>query len=219
MRGKKHINLGRVRQYSSHILNFWSFLLSCCLQILDVLHSHLNQTGTVAPAKYVELTGSPAAVVASTLQALTFIFRLFVTHNCTVDEGDSVLSKESDLSPEKRQLLLAVWKDHLASNKVKDVGRTLSLGKLVNFSWRVGVGIAASNCAQLATPFVTLSFEISSPSSFTSSNTNANTHTATQPADALTNNGTQIHVVECTYREFQEVRKKFQDIFAHLDAI
>jgi hypothetical protein len=38
--------------------------------------------------------------------------------------------------------------------------RTLQVGKLVDFNWRLGVGVASSACTDLAAPFVTIQLTI-----------------------------------------------------------
>jgi hypothetical protein len=195
--------------------------------VLDVLQSFASQqSGSVAPAKYVDLTGLAAPAVSSSLQAIAFLLRLFIQHTVTSEQATALLAKETDLSEEKRSIVQSIWADHnkdgelLAPSKVSTVGRTLSLGRLVRFSWRVGVGISSSSTSQeqLATPFVTLSFEITQPSSHaTAAGGIPNPHS--KPTDALTATGTRTYLIECTHHEFQDVRKHFQDLFGQLDSM
>lgn len=194
--------------------------------VLDVLQSFSSQSASVPPAKYVDLTGLPASDVSSSLQALAFLFRLFIQHTVPTEQAGALLAKETDLSEEKRAIVQSVWAEYnkdgalLAPSKVSTVSRTLSLGRLVRFSWRVGVGITSSSSDQLAAPFVTLSFEITKqPSTHATAAGGATSAPNAHTSDALVATGTRTYLVECTHHEFQDVRKHFQDLFANLDSM
>lgn len=174
---------------------------------------------------FFQLTGLSVPVVSSSLHALSFLFRLFLSHSVEVDSALTLLAKETDLNEEKRNILQSIWSNRNViaaaspssslESATASVARTLSLGKLIRFSWRIGVGIASNTCAQLQAPFVTLAFEISN----TKATTNNNVGHTNNVDDRLTENGTKVYLVECTHHEFQEVRKQFQEIFGQLDSI
>ncbi len=75
------------------------------------------------------------------------------------------------------------------------------------------MGISASNCSNLAAPFVTLAFEIAQP------NQQHRQQAAGNNAQLNEQPATQTYIVECSHSEFEDVRKHFTDIFAQLDAI
>lgn len=172
---------------------------------------------------FFQLTGLSVPVVSSSLHALSFLFRIFLSHSVEVDSALTLLAKETDLNEEKRNILQSIWSNRNViaaaspssslESATASVARTLSLGKLIRFSWRIGVGIASNTCAQLQAPFVTLAFEISNAKATTNNVGNTNVD------DRLTENGTKVYLVECTHHEFQEVRKQFQEIFGQLDSI
>ena len=147
------------------------------------------------------------------MQALSFIFRLASQHSLSGAQLSSLLQSESELSDSRRSIVSEIWAEQQkASAKLSVVARTLSLGRLVRLSWRVGVGISSSTSESLAAPFVTLSFEITSSDAQKTDLTTPGSSGSTQSQSA-----TRTYIVECTHHEFEEVRKHFQDIFVQLD--
>lgn len=148
------------------------------------------------------------------MQALSFIFRLASQHALSGAQLSSLLQSESELSESRRSIVAEIWTEQSKeSSKLSVVSRTLSLGRLVRLSWRVGVGISSSSTESLAAPFVTLAFEITSSEQ---AKDKASCSSPEVPSSG-SSGSTRTYIVECTHHEFEEVRKHFQDIFAQLD--
>jgi len=203
--------------------------------LLDVLHA---QAQTSAPSASQLLNGSDSTSDESTIspqqhascvECLSFILRALTQHQLSAADAATLLQKESELSDEKRQTLINIWSQFqksVGSDALSAVSRSLSLGRLIDFNWNIGIAVRSSNSASAASslsssqppataPFVTLAFQIESNGS--GNETEAAKLDSTQTKS--TRPSTRTHIVECTYLEFLQVRKQFQDIFGQLDAI
>jgi len=78
----------------------------------------------------------------------------------------------------------------------KELASVLSVGKLVDFEWKLGVAMTSSQCSPLTVPFVSVLLKV-----------------------ADDNNVTILHSFELTLPEFTKFAKNFNDIATILDSL
>mmetsp|Transcript_50809 Transcript_50809/g.99604 ORF Transcript_50809/g.99604 Transcript_50809/m.99604 type:complete len:204 (+) Transcript_50809:53-664(+) len=138
--------------------------------------------------------------VSSAINALTFVFRNLIAAAAAPDAVEGLLKKHADLSPAVVGVVVEAWtrnsKDGAIVTGAEQLGRTLRLGQLVGFEWKLGVGVSSSNCKALNAPFVSVVLKVS---------------------DA---DGKVDHFpVELQLHEFQDFARTFRDISQQLESV
>ncbi len=147
----------------------------------------------------------PASTVSATdlesaLHALLFIAREASSRKLNATALEAALTSRSELSAAIRAEFVRQYAEALQADGTL-LGSTaaatgLRLGQLVALDWKVGVGLASSDCAALGAPFVSLKLRV---------------------ADASGKERT--HALELTLEQFRELESNFEQIAAQLETV
>ena len=121
--------------------------------------------------------------MASTLDSNTFLTRDAIT--AIIAGIDTVTNANANANAS------ANTKDNNnnSSNNNIDIRKSSNFGRLSNLNWRLGVALSSSNCKNLSSPYVALSF------------------------DLIDNNGNKsVHTTEMSYGDFMKFHAEFRKV-------
>jgi len=153
-------------------------------------------------AKRLSALGVDASSADPTRVTGAFNAIVFVLRSVRLDRISSAellvphLLKHTSLTQATAELIAAALtkEPSEATTAVTAPSAGFSLGKVVGFDWKIGVGIASSECANLKAPYISVVWKI---------------------ADA---NGTRSYPMELTVPQFRELLASFTDLDAQLEA-
>eukprot|EP00472_Partenskyella_glossopodia_P003893 CAMPEP_0197526888 /NCGR_PEP_ID=MMETSP1318-20131121/19614_1 /TAXON_ID=552666 /ORGANISM="Partenskyella glossopodia, Strain RCC365" /LENGTH=193 /DNA_ID=CAMNT_0043081265 /DNA_START=11 /DNA_END=592 /DNA_ORIENTATION=+ len=166
--------------------------------IRDAVIMVLERKIHVMPIKeYTKNAGdiSESEITSATNACLYIVRQLSSDSKSNTDRkaANSILVRETDLSkPVRAAFVLAC----IPEDGAKQVKRVLNVGKLVDFKWKIGMGISSTSCTALKSPFVSIQLSISDQ-----------------------NQKIQHHNLELTIKQFQDLRQTFKNILTQMEQV
>ncbi|XP_033115623.1 COMM domain-containing protein 6-like [Anneissia japonica] len=104
-------------------------------------------------------------VVESAIEAIGFVFRSCAKCNATPEQLVDELSKSLLWDATTVSVMKHLWKEQGKMLTASDCAmQLLSVGKLIDMKWKLGMAMTSQSCKNLNSPLVTISLKVASPS-------------------------------------------------------